>query len=209
MKRFHLFGLLGVLPILAGCVAFQLKGDIQAGRQALLLNRPEVALTHFQRAVQTDPNYIMGFGVYQEGAWTYVGRANYATGNLAEARPALERALARDNGDNLARLYLGLVLAREGDRQAGAKQIEGGIRGLHDWFEYITYNTIYGMYWDPRREIRSEIQSDLAMISGKEIDWQKLIASGEWIGLRMEEEIDRARRDEQLLRHNQGENPPR
>jgi hypothetical protein len=54
----------------------------------------------------------------------------------------------------------------------------------------------YGQYWDPKREIRSEIQSDLAMISGKGLDWQKLIASGEWVGRRVEEEIDLARRDE-------------
>jgi len=33
------------------------------------------------------------------------------------------------------------------------------------------------------------------MIAGKEIDWQKLISSGEWIGLKMEDEIDQARWD--------------
>jgi tetratricopeptide (TPR) repeat protein len=206
MKRLCYFWLLSILPFFTGCTAFQVRSDIQAGRQALLLNRPEDALPYFQRVVQADPNFVMGFGVFQEGAWTYVGRANYGTGRLSEAKQALERALARDDDDNLARLYLGLVLTRDGDRQTGAKQIEGGIRGLHDWLEYINYNTIYGMYWDPRREIRSEIRTDLALLSGKEIDWQKVIASSEWIGFRMEEEIDRARRDEMLLRHNQGDN---
>jgi hypothetical protein len=34
------------------------------------------------------------------------------------------------------------------------------------------------------------------MISGKEIDWQNLMASGEWVGKKMEEEIDIARRQE-------------
>jgi len=34
------------------------------------------------------------------------------------------------------------------------------------------------------------------MISGKQIDWEKLIASGEWIGRKTEEEIDIARREE-------------
>jgi hypothetical protein len=62
------------------------------------------------------------------------------------------------------------------------------------------------MYWDPRQEIRTEMRTDLTMLSGKEIDWQKVIASSEWIGSKMEEEIDRARRDEQLLQHNQGDN---
>jgi hypothetical protein len=35
------------------------------------------------------------------------------------------------------------------------------------------------------------------MISNKDIDRQQLIASAEWIGKRMEEEIDLVRRDEQ------------
>jgi len=157
-----------------------------------------VALAHFQRAAEMDPNYIMGFGVFQEGVWTYVGRANYATGKLPEARQALERALSRYQDDNLARLYLGLAVARDGDRQRGLKEIEGGMRGIYDWLEYITqaHRFSFGRFWDPRREIRSEIQGGLAMISGKDIDWQKLIASGEWVGAKMEDEIDRARRDE-------------
>jgi tetratricopeptide (TPR) repeat protein len=206
VKRLCYLWLLSMLPFFTGCAAFEVRSDIQAGRRALLLDKPAEALPHFEQAVQTDPNFIMGFGVFREGAWTYVGRANYGIGKLPEAKQALERALAQDNSDNLARLYLGLVLASDGDRQAGAKQIEGGVRGLHDWLEYITYNTSYGMYWDPRQEIRTEMRTDLAMLLGKEIDWQKVIASSEWIGSKMEEEIDRARRDEQLLQHNQGDN---
>ena len=34
------------------------------------------------------------------------------------------------------------------------------------------------------------------MISGRDLDWQKLLADGEWVGQRMEEEGDLARRDE-------------
>jgi hypothetical protein len=34
------------------------------------------------------------------------------------------------------------------------------------------------------------------MISGRDLDWQKLITDGEWIAQRMEEEGDLARRDE-------------
>ena len=40
------------------------------------------------------------------------------------------------------------------------------------------------------------IKTALDMIASKDIDWQKLIANGEWIGYKMEDEIDRARRDE-------------
>ncbi len=198
MKKIISLGLLSFLPFIYSCVSFQVAGEIQTGRQALLINKPDVALAHFQRAAEMDPNYIMGFGVFQEGVWTYVGRANYATGKLPEARQALERALSRYQDDNLARLYLGLAVARDGDRQRGLKEIEGGMRGIYDWLEYITqaHRFSFGRFWDPRREIRSEIQGGLAMISGKDIDWQKLIASGEWVGAKMEDEIDRARRDE-------------
>jgi hypothetical protein len=34
------------------------------------------------------------------------------------------------------------------------------------------------------------------MIDGKEINWEKLISSCEWVGQKMEEEVDRATKDE-------------
>jgi hypothetical protein len=34
------------------------------------------------------------------------------------------------------------------------------------------------------------------MISDKDLDWQKLIADTEWLGIRMEQESDLARRQE-------------
>ena len=55
----------------------------------------------------------------------------------------------------------------------------------------------YTAFWDPRREIRSAIEKDLEMLSSKYADRQQLISSAEWIGQRMEEEIDLVRRDEQ------------
>ncbi|MDP2604454.1 MAG: tetratricopeptide repeat protein [Deltaproteobacteria bacterium] len=195
------------LLLQSGCASFQAGTALLAGRQDLIIGNADSALAHFQRVVQLDPDYIMNFGVFQEGAWTYVGRAYYATGKLPEARQALERALSRHQNDYLARLYLGLVLVREDDRQRGAKEIESGMRGLYDWLESISYYArfSYGLYWDPKREIRSEIQSDLAMISSKDIEWQKLIASGEWVGQKMENEIDLARRDESIQRSRRSE----
>mgnify|MGYP003694643011 CR=1 FL=1 len=56
---------------------------------------------------------------FREGIWTYVGRSQYALGRYNEARQSLERALAKDRDDNLARLYLGLTLARSGDTARG------------------------------------------------------------------------------------------
>ena len=38
------------------------------------------------------------------------------------------------------------------------------------------------------------------MISGKDLDWQTLIADTEWLGIRMEQESDLARRQEAQAR---------
>ena len=52
---------------------------------------------------------------------------------------------------DVARLYLGLTLAREGDRQRGVKEIESGMRGIHDWLDYVNrqFAFSWGKYWDP------------------------------------------------------------
>jgi len=128
--------------------------------------------------------------------WTYVGRSQYASGKLSDARPSLERALSRYRDDYLGRIYLGLTLIRQQESAKGLKEFEEGIRGLDDWLEYVANYSTYGQFWDPRREIRSEIQGSLAMIEGREMNLEKVIASGEWLGKNMEEEIDLARRDE-------------
>jgi hypothetical protein len=43
------------------------------------------------------------------------------------------------------------------------------------------------------------------MISGRDIDWPKLIAASEWVGKQMELENDRARRDETLERNRESD----
>ncbi len=196
MKKLFSLAFLSAIVFLSGCVSFRTSGEVQGGRRALLTGKPEVAVGHFQRAAELNPQYVYNFSPLQQGIWTYLGRAYYHSGKLSEARKALERARSQDKDDHLARLYLGLILGRNGNRETGLKEIQGSMKALYDWLEYITYYTTDGEFWDPMREIRSELQTDLAMISGKEIDWKKLIASGEWVGMTLEEEIDRARIDE-------------
>ena len=100
--------------------------------------------------------------------------------------------------EDIARLYLGLTWVREGDRQRGLKEIESGMRGINSFLDNISQTQRYsiGQYWDPDREIRSAIQRDLAMISGKDLDWQKLTADTEWLAIQMEQESDLARRQD-------------
>ena len=194
MKNSYSSIFVSLLFFLSAC-AVQTK--VQQGRMALLYGDPTVARAAFESAAELDPNYFY-FSVFPQGIRTYLGRAEYSAGRYAEARQALERAVSLHEEDNMAKLYLGLTLARSGDRQRGLKEIESGMKGLHEWLDYVNqYDAFsYGQYWDPLKEIRSEIQNNLRMISGKDIDWQKLIASGEWVGRRMEEEIDLARRQE-------------
>ena len=190
------FFLLPCAFYLSGCTAIQVGGDIQRGRKALLYGDPKVALAHFQRAAELDPDYVNNLSPLRVGVWTYIGRANYTAGNLADARKALERARSRHEDDQLAKLYLGLVLARNGDRDRGLREIETGLKGLTGWFDYIEQYHPDGRFWDPGRPIRKELQKDLAMISGKEFSWPELISNGEWLGRTLEEEIDKARKDE-------------
>jgi len=209
----YIFASLITLFSASACTAFQAGSDVELGRKAFLVGDNETALGYFRSAAQMDPDYVYyGMGLRQN-IWSYVGRSEYAAGRLAEARQTLEKALVpsgdenalSSNGDqDMARLYLGLTLARSGDQQRGLKEIAGGMRGIHDGIEYVTqaFRFSFGRYWDPRREIRSSIEGDLAMLSGKNVDVQKLIGDGEWLGKTVEEEINLARRDERedLLR---------
>ncbi len=197
-----------LILLLTGCAAYQIAGQVQSGRQALLINKPEEALAYFQQAAQSNPNYIFESGLYKEGIWTYVGRSQYNLGRLTEARQSLEKALSIYPDDYLARIYLGLTLLRTGEDSRGLKELESGMKGLYDWLEYMNRTRPFSSFWDPLREIRSELEKDLNMISSKDVDRQQLIASSEWLGQKMEEEIDRVRRDEQRFRDRQFDTRP-
>jgi tetratricopeptide (TPR) repeat protein len=209
--RTYAFALLIALLSASGCASLQAGSNVEAGRKAFLIGNNETALGYFQRAAALDPNYVYG-GTLRQNIWSYVGRSEYSVGRLPQARNTLEKALSIGKNEDVARLYLGLTLVRSGDRQQGLKEIEGGMRGIYDWLEYITQaqRYSYGRFWDPRGEIRSSIEGDLAVISGKDVDVQKLIADGEWLGKRVEEEINLARRDEreEYLRDSSGRNQP-
>lgn len=194
--------------LFAACTSLRVGGEVQWGRQALIKGDHETALGYFYSAAQADPNYVYATGSSpKQGVWSYVGRSEYLTGRLPQARQTLERALATNREEDIARLYLGLTLAREGDRQQGLKEIESGMRGITNFLDYINQAQRFsiGQYWDPGRDIRRAIQSDLAMISGKDLDWQRLIADTEWLGLRMEIESDLARRQEAQARSRESE----
>ena len=84
----------------------------------------------------------------------------------------------------------------ENQTSQGAKEIASALAGLRDSLDYAIAHSTQGRFWDPTGEIRTQIKSGLSLVSAREPDWQKVISTGEWIGQTLEEEIDRARRDE-------------
>jgi len=185
-----------ILLLLAGCATFETGGQFAAGRRALLAGDPETALAYFLGAAQRDPNYVFIAVDFKQGVWTYVGRAQYLTKRYKEARESLERALDKDQFDYMAKLYLGVTLARAGDLSRGVKEIESAMKGIFDFLEYMERTRPFQAFWDPLREMRRAIDKDLKSIGGKDFNPEELIADAEWLGKRMEEEIDNVRRDE-------------
>jgi tetratricopeptide (TPR) repeat protein len=264
------FGL-GLL-VMSACATLDRGGEFLSGRRALMAGDYPTALAYFERIAQSDPNYVAPFSSFQESIWTYLGRAQYQTGKLADAKGSLERAMSQIPNDAIAKLYLGLTnvrlqttekatnafslqdisfalreriepkrvaaLARERGvafdlttesegqlRKAGAddllldeikkiraealkrkktdatqlgeqaKALAAALTAIRDQLDYLN-STRSGIFWDPNKEIRSQIQTGLSLLSTPQPDWQKVLGTGEWVGQKLEEEIDLARREE-------------
>ena len=191
MKVIYFLAGLSLSVSLWACAAVQSGGYIAQGRQALFEGNNQTALGYFQAAVQVDPNYKYGTEL-QEGTLSFLGRAQYLNGDYARARSTLEKALAQHKEDNVARLYLGLTLARQAETQRSLQDIDAGMEGIYDFLDYLTgsYRFSFVRNWDPGRDIRSAIERDRAMIATGKIDWPALIADGEWIAMATEREPD-------------------
>jgi len=262
---------LGLL-VVAACATLDRGGEFLSGRRALMTGDYPTALAYFERIAQSDPNYVAPFSSFQESIWTYLGRAQYQTGKLTDAKRSLERALSQTPNDSVAKLYLGLTnvrlqttekatnpftlqdisfalrervepkrvaaLARERGvafdltsesegqlRKAGAddllldeikriraealkrkktdatqlgeqaKILAAALTAIRDQLDYLN-STRSGIFWDPNKEIRSQIQTGLSLLSTPQPDWQKVLSTGEWVGQKLEEEIDLVRREE-------------
>ena len=180
--------------LLSGCAGVEVTRDIKQGRVALLSGNPGVAISHFERAAAL--NGATSSPPLHEGAWTYVGRAYYHAMKYPQARQALERALAQDEKDNMARLYIGMVSAREKMDNDSRKQIQAALQSLYEQIERIAYRTPRGRFWDPAGTLRAEFQTSLKAISTEIPDWDETLMRIADLGLAVEEEIDKARRDE-------------
>jgi tetratricopeptide (TPR) repeat protein len=98
--------------IVAACAALDRGGEFLSGRRALMTGDYPTAVAYFERVAQSDPNYVAPFSSFQGSIWTYLGRAQYQSGRLADAKKSLERALSQMPNDSVAKLYLGLTNVR-------------------------------------------------------------------------------------------------
>jgi tetratricopeptide (TPR) repeat protein len=197
MRKFYSVALFVLVVAAAGCATFTVAGQVQKGRQALLMNDPETALAYFLEAARGDPDYIYRGANFPESVWTYVGRGQYALGRYDEARRSFERALSVYRDDAMARLYLGLAMVRSGDTEHGLEDIQMGLKGLANWIEFLNRTEPYYPFWDPSANIRKEIDKTLALVPDERIasSLNTILENAEWIGQQMEEEIDKVRRD--------------
>jgi tetratricopeptide (TPR) repeat protein len=186
MNATDLLAMLSLSVWLFGCANYQVGGDVQSGVQALLAGNNQTALAYFQAAAQQNPNYVYS-GQLNQGVLSYLGRAQYLNKDYTQARQTLEKALRQNKTDNLARLYLGLTQARLGDNQAGLNNIEASMKRISAWLNYLNGN-FPGEGWDPGGAIQGGIKDALAMISSGKVDWPRLFAYGESVGLGVEQQ---------------------
>jgi tetratricopeptide (TPR) repeat protein len=192
-----------VMGFVSACATFQAGSNVQSGRLAFSIGNYQTARGYFESAAQVDPSYVYHSDLPGGSVQSYLGRVDYVTERYAQARGELERALSIDKDDNVARLYLGLTFARMGDRENGLREIHSAMQGLYDWLMYVQehFRNSYGQFWDINGTIRAAIRVDLAMIASKEINWPTLLADGEWLGKKMDEEIDIARKSAEIWWH--------
>lgn len=179
-----------LLSAVAGCTSLHSDQRVQEGRIALITGRPDDAVETFRRVAADEPNYKTSYAI-SESVWTYLGRAYYETGNYGEARAALDKALALDNNDAMARLYRGMTLTRSNDRERGLAEMQTSLNRIHQWLNELPADNPAGNFWDPGRQIRKLIETGLAGNPSA----IELVVTAQRVGKLVEEEIDRDRRD--------------
>ena len=177
------------LLLVTGCSS--VGGEVQSGRTALQTGRPEAAVSYLAKAAEVDPNYRIPYRV-PASVLGYLGRAYIETGNAAEARRTLEKAVNSRPQDPFVPLYLGVALIQTGERERGRKEVEAGLRAIEDWLAYFAEDRVYGFFWDPAMAI----QNDIRQTRAAQLDDKQLVIAALRIGREFDEEINKARRDE-------------
>lgn len=195
MKTLQTLSSILSLALLAGCASFGTSIDIAAGRRALIVQNYPQALSHFEKAAKLDPDYVTTFTEFPENVWTYVGRSYYGSGDLPRARAALEQSVKMHPNAILGHVYLGLVQMRQGEIQPGLDNAGKGLRLLHQWFQQLDATNRFSDYWDPSNVIRNTTKELIEQIRARDVPWRQIASKLDWLGQKMEREIDLSSRD--------------
>lgn len=112
MAKRGLVRFVGYLFLIGGCATLESGGQFVSGRQALMRGDNATALAFFQQVASQNPGYVAPFTSFRQSIWTYLGRAQYQSGKLVEAKRSLERAVSQIPDDSMAKLYLALTNIR-------------------------------------------------------------------------------------------------
>jgi tetratricopeptide (TPR) repeat protein len=195
--------LLSLAVLLCGCTAaFRASSAIALGRQELFRGQNADALESFEVAAREYPDYSFS-GDRPEGVFSYLGRAQYLNGQYAQARQSLERDLARDEGNSLSRLYLGLTLVRLNERQNGLHAMIWGLSGISYYINYVIDSANANdvrRFWDRHNQIRYAVAIALKMTELPDPNWNALVSLSERIALAWEREPDFTRMSPDMKR---------
>ena len=115
----------------------------------------------------------------------------------------MERDLARDEGNSLSRLYLGLTLVRLNDRQNGLRAMIWGLSGIPFYINYVVDRADakdVRRFWDRHNQIRNAVAIALKMAERQDLNWNALISLSERIALAWEREPDFTRMSPEMKR---------
>ncbi len=185
------------LIFLASCATLKVSTNVQSGRLALKENDPKEALAHFETAAKLDPSYTTRFTLLHTGIWTYVGRAYLDLGQTDEALANLRKAKQAHDRDYFASIYLGLAMAKSGQRDAGFRELKTGLNGLQNWLDNITWQGSDGQYWDPDGHLKNGIARTQDLLKGERINLAQVDESVQSLGRKFEEEIEEVKDDKQ------------
>ena len=176
----------------------QQKGD-HMGRLylGLTLARLPVAPAKSTGFSVQDIVFALGEGIESERVAALARERGVAFDLSREAEGQLKKAGADARLlDEIKKIRAETAGKNETQTARAAKELAVALAGLRDDLDTFLANSLQGRFWDPGGELRKEIRNGIALLSARDQEWKKIIVNGEWLGQKLEEEIDKARDDE-------------
>ena len=176
----------------------QQKGD-HMGRLylGLTLARLPVAPAKSTGFSVQDIVFALGEGIESERVAALARERGVAFDLSREAEGQLKKAGADARLlDEIKKIRAETAGKNETQTARAAKELAVALAGLRDDLDTFLANSPQGRFWDPGGELRKEIRNGIALLSARDQDWKKIIANGEWLGEKLEEETYKAREDE-------------